>query len=116
MPVVCYICAVDAAGNDVFVTMAYTDGCAGGSFPCYMVSPLPDAFEQDTIADLFGQAITQVGSRDCSGRFQSSDHVWVSIDDVRGLTHILLQIEELFANAFLVVRHGHSSGAAGSAI
>jgi hypothetical protein len=42
----------DHLGQEVFVTIAYTDLCAGGAVPCYSVAPLPDAIEQGTRRDL----------------------------------------------------------------
>ncbi|MCK6547379.1 hypothetical protein L6R52_16135, partial [Myxococcota bacterium] len=44
---------LDAIGDEVYVTMGYTNGCAGGRVACYSVAPLPAALEQGARRDLF---------------------------------------------------------------
>lgn len=42
---------VDAQGQDVFGTVAWTDLCANGEAPCFSVSPLPDAVDTNRLAN-----------------------------------------------------------------
>ncbi|MCK6547377.1 hypothetical protein L6R52_16125 [Myxococcota bacterium] len=44
---------LDAEGNEVYVSMGYTDSCASGSVACYSVSKLPDALERGARVDHF---------------------------------------------------------------
>lgn len=40
---------VDAQGNEVFGTVAWTDLCAQGEAPCFSISPLPDTIESNNL-------------------------------------------------------------------
>lgn len=42
----------DHLGQEVFVTIAYTDYCANGAVPCYSVAPFPDSHEAGLRRDL----------------------------------------------------------------